>query len=183
MFLWATYYCIALLADYIHCDLKNNGNVSHNSQSPTLFLTTSIFQELWDSQKTAPFFLIVLLFPLVNFKSPTFFTKFNALGTFHRVSSIIWWCINYIVTNSVRERTYTLAVGTISVLYLIGFITYKAIRWGFHMDFNVVPGSCEYTIRIGMSPAYPSPSNQSPLPRCLRKPQSSQMYNAFMKKF
>ena len=38
------------------------------------------FLRLWNKQYTVPFFLILLLGPLLNFKSPTFFTKFNALG-------------------------------------------------------------------------------------------------------
>lgn len=36
---------------------------------------------VWDLYRTVPVYLGVLIFPLLNFKSPTFFTKFNALGT------------------------------------------------------------------------------------------------------
>jgi sodium-coupled neutral amino acid transporter 9 len=36
---------------------------------------------LWGQFTTVPLFLILFLFPLVNLKSATFFTKFNALGT------------------------------------------------------------------------------------------------------
>ena len=39
-----------------------------------------IFAKVWRLDLTVPFFLIVFLGPLINFKSPTFFTKFNALG-------------------------------------------------------------------------------------------------------
>ncbi|XP_052775192.1 sodium-coupled neutral amino acid transporter 9-like isoform X1 [Mya arenaria] len=39
------------------------------------------FNKIWDEQKTVPFILILIIMPLINFKSPTFFTKFNALGT------------------------------------------------------------------------------------------------------
>jgi len=38
------------------------------------------FDKVWNVHYTVPFFLILVLGPLVNFKSPTFFTKFNALG-------------------------------------------------------------------------------------------------------
>ena len=38
------------------------------------------FDKVWNVQYTVPFFLILVLLPIVNFKSPTFFTKFNALG-------------------------------------------------------------------------------------------------------
>ncbi|KAK3590716.1 hypothetical protein CHS0354_012289 [Potamilus streckersoni] len=40
-----------------------------------------LFDKIWDEYYTVPFFLILILVPLINFKSPTFFTKFNALGT------------------------------------------------------------------------------------------------------
>ncbi|KAF8373924.1 hypothetical protein PRIPAC_80353 [Pristionchus pacificus] len=39
------------------------------------------FDSLWQLQLTVPIYLFVLCFPLLNFKSPTFFTKFNVLGT------------------------------------------------------------------------------------------------------
>ena len=38
------------------------------------------FFKYWDKQETVPFFLILAVFPLMCIKSPTFFTKFNALG-------------------------------------------------------------------------------------------------------
>ncbi|KAK6188589.1 hypothetical protein SNE40_004735 [Patella caerulea] len=44
-------------------------------------VTEGNFYKIWDEQMTVPFFLILVLFPIINFKSPTFFTKFNALGT------------------------------------------------------------------------------------------------------
>ncbi|GMS96993.1 hypothetical protein PENTCL1PPCAC_19168, partial [Pristionchus entomophagus] len=39
------------------------------------------FDSLWQLQLTVPVYLALLCFPLLNFKSPTFFTKFNVLGT------------------------------------------------------------------------------------------------------
>ncbi|CAJ0584812.1 unnamed protein product, partial [Mesorhabditis spiculigera] len=39
------------------------------------------FDKLWQLQGTVPIYLAVFTFPLMNFKSPTFFTKFNVLGT------------------------------------------------------------------------------------------------------
>ncbi|XP_057300246.1 neutral amino acid transporter 9-like [Hydractinia symbiolongicarpus] len=44
--------------------------------------TKNSFYTYWDQQKTVPFYLVALLLPLSCFKSPTFFTKFNSLGTF-----------------------------------------------------------------------------------------------------
>jgi sodium-coupled neutral amino acid transporter 9 len=40
----------------------------------------SKFNQYWSQTKTVPFFLLLFIVPLINFKSPTFFTKFNALG-------------------------------------------------------------------------------------------------------
>uniref|UniRef100_A0A0N5ASS0 Aa_trans domain-containing protein n=1 Tax=Syphacia muris TaxID=451379 RepID=A0A0N5ASS0_9BILA len=39
------------------------------------------FDNIWTLQGTVPLFLAVAVLPLVNFKSPTFFTKFNVFGT------------------------------------------------------------------------------------------------------
>lgn len=39
------------------------------------------YDNLWSLQGTVPVILFFFIFPLMNFKSPTFFTKFNMLGT------------------------------------------------------------------------------------------------------
>lgn len=56
----------------------------HSASSSTannlVVADTSSFFKFWQLQYTVPFFLIVILFPLCSVKSPTFFTKFNALG-------------------------------------------------------------------------------------------------------
>ncbi|CAH1773605.1 unnamed protein product [Owenia fusiformis] len=55
----------------------------HNVIQQTTSNTTapSLFDQVWNQTTTVPLFLILVLFPLMNFKSPTFFTKFNSLGT------------------------------------------------------------------------------------------------------
>ncbi|KAM3939838.1 neutral amino acid transporter 9 [Leptodactylus fuscus] len=63
------------------------------------------FEEWWSKTNTVPLYLIVVLLPLLNFRSPSFFAKFNVLGT-------------------------------VSVLYLVSLVTYKAFRIGFHFDFH-----------------------------------------------
>ena len=42
--------------------------------------TTSKFDTIWGQFTTVPLFLILIVFPLINLKSATFFTRFNALG-------------------------------------------------------------------------------------------------------
>ena len=48
----------------------------------TSAVDSSAYGRVWRQDLTVPLFLIVVLFPLINFKSPTFFTKLNALGTY-----------------------------------------------------------------------------------------------------
>lgn len=62
------------------------------------------YHNLWRLQGSVPFVLAIITFPLMNFRSPTFFTKFNVLGT-------------------------------ISVLYLIGFTISKAYECGINVNF------------------------------------------------
>ncbi|KAL0277841.1 UNVERIFIED_CONTAM: hypothetical protein PYX00_004982 [Menopon gallinae] len=43
--------------------------------------TIDLYDQIWNIHTTVPIFLTLILGPLVNFKSATFFTKFNSLGT------------------------------------------------------------------------------------------------------
>ncbi|XP_045650283.1 sodium-coupled neutral amino acid transporter 9 isoform X2 [Ursus americanus] len=85
------------------------GSGDHPDNSSMIFYANDTglqqFEKWWNKSKTVPFYLIGLLLPLLNFKSPSFFSKFNILGT-------------------------------VSVLYLIFLVTFKAIRLGFHLEFH-----------------------------------------------
>ncbi|KAL4236476.1 hypothetical protein ACF0H5_004862 [Mactra antiquata] len=71
------------------CPSNHSGSSSNHSSTNSSFILSLLhedkhddtFSKIWDEQKTVPLMLIALVFPLINFKSPTFFTKFNALGT------------------------------------------------------------------------------------------------------
>lgn len=63
------------------------------------------FGHWWSKTRTIPLYLIVLLLPLLCFRSASFFARFTFLGT-------------------------------ISVVYLIALVTYKAVRLGFHLEFH-----------------------------------------------
>jgi sodium-coupled neutral amino acid transporter 9 len=39
-----------------------------------------IYNKVWDLTTTVPVFVIFIIGPLINFRSVTFFTKFNSLG-------------------------------------------------------------------------------------------------------
>jgi sodium-coupled neutral amino acid transporter 9 len=40
----------------------------------------SIYNKVWGLTTTVPIFLILIMGPLINFRSVTFFTKFNSMG-------------------------------------------------------------------------------------------------------
>ncbi|KAF5287628.1 hypothetical protein FQA39_LY15831 [Lamprigera yunnana] len=53
-----------------------------NQTFDNLDMEMTQFDKAWDLYSTVPVVLAVLMFPLLNFKCATFFTKFNSLGTF-----------------------------------------------------------------------------------------------------
>ncbi|KAL5022552.1 hypothetical protein ScPMuIL_001707 [Solemya velum] len=62
--------------------------------TPQIHIHDTNFDKIWDLQKTVPFFLILVLAPLINFKSPTFFTRFNTLGTLSVIYLICFVAVN-----------------------------------------------------------------------------------------
>ncbi|KAM8793353.1 LOW QUALITY PROTEIN: neutral amino acid transporter 9-like [Eudromia elegans] len=65
--------CLGAAKDYP----PQNGSVTLFSGNSTSF---ELFEKWWDKSQTVPFYLIAALLPLLNLKSPSFFTKFNVLG-------------------------------------------------------------------------------------------------------
>ncbi|KAF6127246.1 solute carrier family 38 member 9 [Phyllostomus discolor] len=55
----------------------DNGSGAVHANSTEL----QLFDTWWDKSRTVPFYLVGLLLPLLNFRSPSFFSKFNVLGT------------------------------------------------------------------------------------------------------
>ncbi|XP_003216229.1 neutral amino acid transporter 9 isoform X1 [Anolis carolinensis] len=71
----------------------NDGGQEIPGNRTSLFLSTGDagfeeFEEWWSKSKTVPFYLIIILL-LLNFKSPSFFAKFNILGTVSVVYLVI----------------------------------------------------------------------------------------------
>eukprot|EP00794_Sanderia_malayensis_P008019 gene8019-8878_t len=68
--------------------------IPKNSQSASVSPSAaSVFYTIWQEHLTVPLFLVILLLPLSSFKSPTFFTKFNAFGTVSVFYVIAFVCI------------------------------------------------------------------------------------------
>ncbi|KAG8519815.1 Sodium-coupled neutral amino acid transporter 9 [Galemys pyrenaicus] len=59
------------------------GSGGHPDNSSMIFYANDTglqqFEKWWNKSKTVPFYLVGLLLPLLNFKSPSFFSKFNIL--------------------------------------------------------------------------------------------------------
>ena len=70
----------------VYCPRNVTPSVPSNSSVPD---DDSSFDRIWDQYSTVPLFLIIIMFPLINLKSATFFTKFNALG-----KSRFIYCVN-----------------------------------------------------------------------------------------
>ncbi|NWH34448.1 S38A9 protein, partial [Chloropsis hardwickii] len=66
--------CPSAASDHV----PQNRSVMFSSGNRTGF---ELFEEWWDKSQTVPFYLIAVLLPLLNLKSPSFFAKFNVLGT------------------------------------------------------------------------------------------------------
>lgn len=96
--------------------MKNTSLILSNSTSGA----GSFFERFWDLYSTVPIILSVIMFCVLNFKSPTFFTKFNSLG-----KSLVQFTKKY--------QWKVIFTGTISVLYLIIFVAVKAFGWGINM--------------------------------------------------
>ncbi|XP_012940577.1 sodium-coupled neutral amino acid transporter 9 [Aplysia californica] len=91
------YHIVVFIYSHVHQTDHHNTNSSSNYSHPQEAVPftdvlcrnltksddtlDSTFTKVWNETNTVPFFLVLILFPLLNFKSPTFFTKFNALGT------------------------------------------------------------------------------------------------------
>ncbi|CAD5227086.1 unnamed protein product [Bursaphelenchus xylophilus] len=91
------------------------------------------FSKLWSLQGTVPIYLGILTFPLLNFQSPTIFTKFNVLGTisvFYLISftmSKAYECgmnVNFVDPTSIHyvelwNSKFTALTGTLALSYFI----------------------------------------------------------------
>lgn len=81
-----------------HVNYSNFNVLCLSTVAPTNAHTAALtpsgaFFSVWQKQQAVPFFLLLILLPLSSFKSPTFFTKFNALGTISVFYIIAFVCI------------------------------------------------------------------------------------------
>ncbi|XP_067138929.1 sodium-coupled neutral amino acid transporter 9 homolog [Centruroides vittatus] len=94
---------------------------------------TDIFHTYWNLEKTVPLYIAVFLGPVICLKSPTFFTKFNALGTLSVLYLIVFvivkavhWGIHFEVHNEkstdfvpLFQTSFPALSGVLSLAYFI----------------------------------------------------------------
>ncbi|XP_063231998.1 neutral amino acid transporter 9-like [Bacillus rossius redtenbacheri] len=90
--------------DSLHVALSHTTDVllsSNQSDQPSVLChhnhtdlreqqSASTFRDLWDLDSTVPVYLVVIVGPLVNFRSASFFTKFNSLGALSAVYLVVY---------------------------------------------------------------------------------------------
>ncbi|KAI8774225.1 sodium-coupled neutral amino acid transporter 9 [Biomphalaria glabrata] len=73
-----------------HSYLSFPSDATCYNKTEIVIFNNDVFAKLWDETKTIPLYLILLIFPFINFKSPTFFTKFNSFGTLSVIYLIVF---------------------------------------------------------------------------------------------
>lgn len=121
--------------------MKNTSLILSNSTSGA----GSFFERFWDLYSTVPIILSVIMFCVLNFKSPTFFTKFNSLGTISVLYLIIFvavkafgWGINmgdWSEELSIKP-TFTALSGMLSLSYFIHNIIISIMKNNKHQEHN-----------------------------------------------
>ncbi|CAG9854635.1 unnamed protein product, partial [Phyllotreta striolata] len=117
-------------------------NKTHLVQS---VVPSTPFYTIWNLYSTVPLILAVIMFPLLNMKSPTFFTKFNSLGIvsisyliiFVAVKSFVWgvhlddWSGEFHI-----KSTFCVLSGTLTMSYFIHNIIVSIMMQNKHQKSN-----------------------------------------------
>ncbi|VEN33682.1 unnamed protein product [Callosobruchus maculatus] len=132
------------MSDAVIC-LKNNVLNINTTYVFKPSIESSGFYNIWDLYSTVPVILAVIMFPILNFKSPTFFTKFNSLGTvsvtylliFVAIKSFSWgphiqnWSEEWTL-----KSTFPSLTGMLSMSYFIHNIIITIMRHNRHQENN-----------------------------------------------
>ena len=71
---------------------------------------------IWNLRLTVPLFLVLILFPLLNFKSPTFFTKTSAFGGF---AGMLNSCDLLVITSADASRISVMKVTKVMMMVMM----------------------------------------------------------------
>ncbi|KAJ8916585.1 hypothetical protein NQ315_000229 [Exocentrus adspersus] len=127
-----------------HINLSLNDTIIFNQNFNYVNVNTA-FDKIWNLYTTVPIFLGAVMFPLLNFKSPTFFTKFNSLGTISVAYLLLFvaikacnWGVNMpnIVSEFQIKPTFCALTGMLSLSYFIHNIIISVMRHNKHQEHN-----------------------------------------------
>lgn len=130
--------CPAVICPYPNTDWGGNS-------TPSLLLLSSSngssdggsFERWWSKTSSVPLYLLVLLLPLLCFRSAAFFARFTFLGkrVLRGPGVVDLWSCALLCSDWLSSGPLT-PPGTLSVIYLMVLVTVKAVRLGFHLDFH-----------------------------------------------
>ncbi|KAM5264700.1 neutral amino acid transporter 9 isoform 3-T3 [Ctenodactylus gundi] len=113
------------------------GNSGHSDNGSVIFYANDTevqqFEKWWDKSKTVPLYLIALLLPLLNFKSPSFFSKFNILEIrfqFPQLTGVLtlaFFIHNCIITLLKNNKNQENNVRDLCIAYMLVTLTYLYI--------------------------------------------------------
>ncbi|XP_054717544.1 LOW QUALITY PROTEIN: sodium-coupled neutral amino acid transporter 9 homolog [Uloborus diversus] len=129
----------AIMLNSNYSDVYCPGSIPINGSSDMQLVlnggnsTNEIFYEYWDMDSTIPFYIAACFAPLVSLKSPTFFTKLNALGTLSVIYLMIFivikgvkWGVHFNTVDKTLpdfvhlfQTTFPVLVGTLSLSFFI----------------------------------------------------------------
>ncbi|RDD42284.1 Sodium-coupled neutral amino acid transporter 9-like protein [Trichoplax sp. H2] len=104
-----------------------------------------LFHRIWNKTATVPLFAILIILPISCFRSPTFFTKFNSLGTvvsIYMLAFVIWksigWGIHWNVPGtSLAEAGFPSVTGMMSLAFFTHNGVLSVLRCQKHPENNV----------------------------------------------
>ncbi|XP_047272748.1 neutral amino acid transporter 9 isoform X7 [Homo sapiens] len=113
------------------------GSGGHPDNSSMIFYANDTgaqqFEKWWDKSRTVPFYLVGLLLPLLNFKSPSFFSKFNILEIrfqFPQLTGVLtlaFFIHNCIITLLKNNKKQENNVRDLCIAYMLVTLTYLYI--------------------------------------------------------
>ncbi|XP_026677007.1 sodium-coupled neutral amino acid transporter 9 [Diaphorina citri] len=128
----------------------NESLMSSVSNVSTTQMGSSLYRTLWNLEYTVPIVLVFFLGPLINIKSPSFFTRFNSSGTLSVLFLIIFvfikawrWGINVDFKNSdsisyvsIFSLNFPATTGVLALSMFIHNIIITIMRNNRHQEHN-----------------------------------------------
>lgn len=98
-------------------------NADYMSATSNTTRPLTLYERIWDLNTTVPIFLVVIVAPLLNFRSATFFTKFNSLGKLMSITLHVYSMYQSVVLVPLIDDLYLPnCLLYIYIFFLTGFL-------------------------------------------------------------